>query len=204
MSQDGYHVRLDINSCLTVFATSLSKRIEKSHDASLAADIHAQIRGLPLQSSSAISAKKSELDKRGTELWNLSTHMRRGEADALATEKEDNTQKDRTFSLLRAFAFLLLETAARQDTRGRQRKSCIRLMKVALKAAKACIDNEELGIATKVLESAAEYQEKMGKPNGSAVSGETELTDRLCLEYFAMRTTLVRQEMNRIFHQTSF
>lgn len=117
--------------------------------------------------------------------------MRRREADALDSPKGESSHKNHVCSLLRAFAFLVLETASGQDSRKWQRNSCIRLMKVSLKAAKACIESQELEIATKVLESAAEYHEKLTKQSGNTDSGETELTDRLCVDYFAMRTVLV-------------
>ena len=76
--------------------------------------------------------------------------------------------------------------------KGRERKNCMRLMKVALKAAKVCIENKEVEGATKVLERAAEYQELLGQ-TADELDGEAELGERLCLEYFALRTTLVSE-----------
>jgi hypothetical protein len=64
-------------------------------------------------------------------------------------------------------------------------------MKVALKAAKVCIENNELDSATKVLERAAGYQEAMAKDIDGKPNEEAQLDGRLRVEYFAVRTTLV-------------
>jgi hypothetical protein len=173
------------------FASTLTKRIESGRDTTLVDDLQAQIRGLPLHPSSAVTAKQDELDKLGTELWNLSTRLRRDESDPDGKSKEKTARKNRALPLLRAYSFLLLDTAGGQGTRGRQRKSCIRLMKVALKAAKVCIEGKELNTATKVLERAAEYQEILGKESEDTRTEDTSLADGLLVEYFAVRTTLV-------------
>ena len=173
------------------FASALTKRIEDGRDATLVDDMQVQIRGLPLQPSSAVTAKQDELDKLGTELWNLSTRMRRNESDPDGKPNEKIARKNCVLPLLRAYSFLLLDTAGGQGTRGRKRKSCIRLMKVALKAAKVCIESKELNTATKVLERAAEYQEGLSKESEDANTEDASLADGLLMEYFAVRTTLV-------------
>lgn len=173
------------------FASILAARFEIAPDASLINELQAQIRGLPLQASSAVTAKQGELDKLGTELWNLSTRIRRDEGDPNSESKEATLRKNRSLCILRAFSFLLLDSAGGQGLKGRQRRSVIRLMKVALKAAKMCIDGSELSTATKILERAAEYQEILSKAVEGETEEETALADRLRAEYFAVRTTLV-------------
>jgi hypothetical protein len=64
-------------------------------------------------------------------------------------------------------------------------------MKVALKAAKVCIEGNELSSATKVLQRAADYQEVLSKGADADEAEETELVDCLRVEYYAVRTTLV-------------
>jgi hypothetical protein len=59
----------------TAFGSSLTKRIENERNASLINDLQTQIRGLPLQPSSTLIARQDELDRLGTELWNLSTRV---------------------------------------------------------------------------------------------------------------------------------
>jgi hypothetical protein len=116
--------------------------------------------------------------------------MRRDERPADGKAKEETSHRNRSLCLLRAFSFLLLDSAAAQ-AKGRTCKSCIRLMKVALKAARVCIDGSELSNATKILERAAEYQEILSKASDGADDDEGEVARRLRLEYFAVRTTLV-------------
>ncbi|KAF2689190.1 SPO22-domain-containing protein [Lentithecium fluviatile CBS 122367] len=172
------------------FAATLANRFNASSDTSLADDLEKQARALPLQASSTVTAKREELDRLGTELWNLSTRLRRNEPQTNGRSKEDATQRSRAICLLRVFSFLLLDSAGGQATKGRERKTCIRLIKVALKAAKVCIESNELGSATKVLERAADYQEALSKGVVVDEAEEVEVGDRLRVEYFAIRTTL--------------
>jgi hypothetical protein len=177
-------------SHLVAFASNLPRRFESGRDSSLANDLQVQIRALPLQASSTVTAKQDELDRLGTELWNLSTRLRRDEPATNGKTKEEPVQKNRCTCLLRVFSFLLVDSAATQ-AKGRQRKSCVRLMKVALKAARVCIDTGELSNATKVLERAAEYQDVLSTESDGSDDEGSELAQRLCLEYFAVRTALV-------------
>lgn len=177
--------------CLQDFGSGLIKQLEREWDASLVHDLQTQIRGLPLLPSTTVTARQNELDKLGTQLWNLSTRLRRDESAINGNAKQKVASRDRVLCLLRTFSFLLLDTASTQAKR-RPRKSCMRLMKVALKAARVCIKFEELSNATKILERAAEYEEVLSKNAESAAADESEGTKQLRTEYFAVRTTLVR------------
>ena len=64
-------------------------------------------------------------------------------------------------------------------------------MKVALKAAKICIQGNETTVATKVLERAAELQEALNEETVSDEDEEAGVALRLRVEYFAVRTALV-------------
>ena len=174
------------------FASSLTKRIENAHDdPTLLDDLQTHIRGLPLQASLVVIAKQDELDRLGTELWNQATRLHRHQYAADDQPKDPKSFENRGIPLLRAFSFFLLETAGGQGTKGRQRKSCVRLVKVALKAARVCIEGNELQIATKVLGSAAEYQDVLSKEVEAELKEEEELEEGLRAQYFAMRMTLV-------------
>ncbi|KAL6711348.1 sporulation-specific protein 22 [Coniothyrium glycines] len=179
---------------ILAFATSLSKRLEDARDTALYTDLQVQIRGLPLPCSSIVATKQAELDKLGTELWNTSTRLRREDAKPSGQKKGDAARKNGMLCLLRAFAFLILDSAGGSGSKHRHGKSCIRLMKVALKAAKVCIEGNELGTATKVLERGAEYQDSLSKVDHSTSAHERELGDSLRVEYFAVRTTLAWRE----------
>jgi hypothetical protein len=110
---DAYH--------LAAFASALTKRLESGRDTTLVDDLQAQIRGLPLPPSSAVTAKQDELDRLGTELWNLSTRLRRDASDPDDRSKEKEARGNRALVLLRAYSFLLLDTAGGQGTKGRKR-----------------------------------------------------------------------------------
>lgn len=64
-------------------------------------------------------------------------------------------------------------------------------MKVALKAARVCIQGDDLATATKVLERAADYQDVLSQEGEDKRREEKELADDLRAQYFAVRTTLV-------------
>jgi len=138
-----------------------------------------------------VTAKREELDQLGTELWNLSTRLRREDLQPNGKSREDVARRNRAIVLLRVFSFLLLDSASGQGTKSRERKTCIRLMKVALKAAKVCIERDELDSAVKVLERAADYQEALSQRVDAEELDGAELGNRLRVEYFAVRTTLV-------------
>jgi hypothetical protein len=186
-------------SCPTAFGSSLSKRFDNKHDTSLISDLQTQIRGLPLLPSSTLTAKQEELDTLGTKLWNLSTRLRRGEPFTDDTSKEDANHKTRALCLLRTFSFLLLASSAVQ-AKGLPWKSCIRLMRVALKAAQVCMENSELSNATKILERAAEYQDILSKETDGSGVDEGEAAHHLRIEYFALRTTLVGELLSILPH----
>ncbi|KAF2639244.1 SPO22-domain-containing protein [Massarina eburnea CBS 473.64] len=171
------------------FASGLAKRFEAKGDTKLLRDLELQVNGLPLPPSSIVTAKRDELDRIGTELWNLSTRLRREDPKENDKSKDDVAQKNRCLYLLRVFSFFLLDSARGQAAKARECKTCIRLLKVALKAAKVCIEGNETTIATKVLERAAEHQEALSEVTGGG-DEEAALAGRLRVEYFAVRTAL--------------
>lgn len=185
------------HSLSTAFAADLTRRFETNHDATLVRDLNNQIRVLPLQVKSTV--KHGELDKLGTELWNLSTRLRHDETKSNEVTGDIVVSRTRALCLLRAFSFLLLDSAGRQGTRSCPRKSCIRLLKVALKAAKVCINGNELGIATKALERAAEYQDILSQEDGDDGKEDAEHARALRIEYFAIRTTLVSNTVGLMY-----
>ncbi|KAF3008729.1 hypothetical protein E8E13_009809 [Curvularia kusanoi] len=175
------------------FASTLESRLGNTRDTTLRPELQKHIRYLPLQSSPVASAKRTELDKLGTKLWNLSTRLRRNDSDH---DGEDDKDKSREIgsgvllSLLRTYAFLLLDSASGQKVRGRERKTCIRLLKIALKAAKGCVLTNDLDCATRVLEQAATYEETLNGMGRQKDGDDVSIASRLQLEYFTVRAAL--------------
>lgn len=137
-----------------------------------------------------MTAKRDELDKLGTELWNSSIRLRRDEPAQNGKNKEGEGQASSIDCVLRTYAFLLLDSAGSHSVKGRERKPCIRLMKVALKAAKVCVLDKDMENARRVLESAASYEDVLAKA-GQHDSDESDVAKRLRLEYYAVRAALV-------------
>ncbi|KAF1997925.1 SPO22-domain-containing protein [Amniculicola lignicola CBS 123094] len=175
---------------LLAFASTLTTRINASHDPTLLEDLQNHMRGLPFPVSSTVTAKHDELDRVGTELWNLSTRLRRDDEHRKGRTKDGDARHKQTLCQLRVFAFMLLDSAGGQATKNRTSKVCIRLIKIALKAARVCVENGELGGATKVLERAADYQEALGKEGDGEKEEQKQVGERLRMEYFAVRTML--------------
>lgn len=164
---------------LTAFAKGLANRVERSpSDALLLNELSTHIETLPLAPAST-SDKKEELDRVGTDLWNLSTHLRRNERSSSGYLP----------CLLRVFAFLLLDSVQPGTDCGPQ--NCVRLLKVALKTAKTCLDTVQLDLCAKSLERAARYEEELSKSAAEEWPVEGMVYEKLRAEYFILRTALV-------------
>ncbi|KAJ4331225.1 sporulation-specific protein 22 [Didymella glomerata] len=172
------------------FASGLTLRLDKPLEPALLADLQTNIRHLPLPASPAVTAKRDELDRLGTELWNSSTRLRRDEPVQNGKNKEGKGRSSSVVCVLRAYAFLLLDSAGSHSVKGRECKPCIRLMKVALKAAKSCVLRQDLDNARRVLESAASYEDILANAGQHNDGDEGDIAKRLRLEYYAVRTAL--------------
>jgi hypothetical protein len=161
----------------TDFANSIPARISgRTIDCSLDTALQEHVQSLPLQ---VPSARVGEFNSKGTDLWNLSTRLSRG---------NDAPQK-RLLCLLRVFAFGLLDCA--QVWRSNSSANCIRLLKVAIKTAKFCITSDVLDPGVKVLERVAAYLEDYEKIEEELRPDDAAIRQKLKAEYYILRTTLV-------------
>lgn len=107
----------------------------------------------------------------------------------------------------RVCAFLILDCAQCSD-RGTV-ENAVRCMKVALKAARNCLDMKQLDLAVKVLEKAASYAECFSSGGGNAAGQQsTDIENplplaRLVSEYYILRTVLVCITLLSI-HQSAY
>lgn len=102
--------------------------------------------------------------------------------------REEGSQCDKTLlCFLRAFSFLLLDSG--QQITKSSVNNCVRVLKVALKAAKFCLDGKEVDLCRRMLERAASYlaEGEKGETGEDAVVHE-----KLKVEYYILRTALVR------------
>ncbi|KAI9697243.1 MAG: hypothetical protein M1836_004807 [Candelina mexicana] len=179
------------------FADTLYKSLETGHQVpNLHIDLKKHIHDFPANISVTAASRYEELDARGTALWNLTTRLKR------STEIDEEFQD---LCHVRVFAFLLLD-CGQQTSRGtvssirfffalislslNRSLDCIRLQKVALKAAKYCLDQKQLDGAIRVLEKAADYEEELSKPTNQLTPEDATAHGTLSAEYFLLRTTL--------------
>jgi hypothetical protein len=132
------------------------------------------------------SARLAEFDAKGTELWNLSTRLNRS----------SETHDKRHLCLLRVFAFNLLDSAHRKQRK--TKVNCVRLLKVAFKAAKFCLDGDEVELGVKILERAAAYVVELNSEESQFTPEDEPVRGRLEAEYYVLRTTLVCLSTARI------
>ncbi|KFZ02357.1 hypothetical protein V500_00246 [Pseudogymnoascus sp. VKM F-4518 (FW-2643)] len=150
----------------------------------LQAQLQEQINGFPSNLASLSVSKRQDLDIEGLTLWNLSTRLMRAKDFPISPDQRA------TLPAARVFAFLLLDGGLSKGNSSLADVS--RLMKVALKAAKSCIDAKRLDFALKVLEKAAVYEGQLSMQDGTikAFPAESETYSQLQSEYYVVRTAL--------------
>ena len=176
----------------TAFASGLSKRMGLTPDDPLLIDdLRTHIRSIPLPVPSITSSEREELDAAATDLWNFSTRLRRNDEKSAPDNSKERVARNMMLCLVRVFAFLVLDMTSRQGNKLRDRKACLRLMKLSLKAASVCLDTKDSESATKVLEKAADYQEILGKVKDEDKDTDLREVEHLRAGYFTLRITLV-------------
>jgi hypothetical protein len=166
------------HSVISGFANSVADRITKgSANTLLTSDLLSHILTLPI---TLASARLSEFDTKGAEIWNLSTRLNR------SSEVYDK----KTLCLLRVFAFNLLDSAHHRQSK--TSANCVRLLRVAFKAAKFCLVAGEVELSVKVLERAAAHVEELSNEDNQFGPEDEPVRARLTAEYYVLRTTLVR------------
>lgn len=112
----------------------------------------------PFPSHRAVSFARhcSDYDEQGSLLWNSATKILRDvDEDSGNSQEVDSI---RFAVLLRAFSFFMLD-AAHNESSGRTKNidQRVRIFKVALKAARCCLDNNDLRLAFKLIERTSRY-----------------------------------------------
>ncbi|KZO99626.1 hypothetical protein CALVIDRAFT_553111 [Calocera viscosa TUFC12733] len=92
-----------------------------------------------------------EVDKRGVELWNASTHLR-------SMESENESAQVRVYANLRYAAYRLLEAGMEPEPTSER---LVQMIHLASKAAGALTGIHELGSAKNILETAAKMEEQL-------------------------------------------
>lgn len=186
-------------SSLVAFCAGLKSRLPTSRDSAaveaLEADLAKHLRATETQSQKVHSSARNhavDLDRGGTELWNLCTKLRR-ELDASVGELEGGATgaRKRLLARCRYFAFLLIDIARRSlgDKRGVGGGEAVHLVRLALKAGRSCVESGELGASLGALQKAGDYIEGIKRSQDDDIQGEVR---KLEVEFFTMRTLQVR------------
>jgi len=184
-----------LTDCHTDFVATLSDRLSSSpNDPTLLSQLSSHLNTLRASGTLIADSHHEELDRKGTDLWNLATRLKR-ESNANSASK-NNTDKKR-LALVRVFAFQLLDSAQkpgclRSGARGENLfQSTVRLLKIANKAAKFCLEQEQVESCLMVLERAADYEDALSKLVHKLGTEDKALQQRLKMEYFELRVALV-------------
>ncbi|KAL9006440.1 MAG: hypothetical protein Q9188_000794 [Gyalolechia gomerana] len=189
----------DITKCssVLVFAAKLERTLREAVDTlpSLTASLHENIEKVDLIYASATATKNRDLDGRGTTIWNLTS------------KHKDDVALAETLALARAFACLLLDCAQQSEPGAAASKGSpllrfqafpliatiddIRVLKITLKASKWCLDKGQLGVAEKVIERAAFYEQRLQRRLPNKVGQALAPTSRqLASQYHILRIAL--------------
>ncbi|KAK1659678.1 meiosis protein SPO22/ZIP4 like-domain-containing protein [Colletotrichum godetiae] len=190
---------VDKISAFATFSRTFSTRLPSANDSlsidALLAELNPQLETIIRFSGSPRSkVQRAELDKKGTELWNLCTRQRRNNADGTAPAP---ATRKKLLLRSRTYAFFMMSIARRVSGGAEpQLADVVHLMKLALKAGKTCLDDgrtslSALKLAETVFEKGAEYSAALGKLQ-MAMLGPDDLLEckRLDAEYFILRAAL--------------
>ena len=166
------------------FASELTTRLQstQNNNSSLILEIQSHVNTLHTSGSLVLAYRTEEFDRLATQLWNLATRLRR--------EHDSGADYDKLLLLVRIFAFYVLDCS--RSTARASLQAQIRIFKVANKAAKSCLDTQELDLALKVLQRAATYEEALSEPSQHAGENDAVARSKLRVDYYGLRIALVR------------
>ncbi|KAF5526463.1 hypothetical protein CGCA056_v002343 [Colletotrichum aenigma] len=190
---------------LIAFADNLLKRLPEARDPPAIDTLHEELmkklnntHGFPNLPRGKSRSQRNELDRNGTELWNLCMRLRRDEMPG-----EPPTRK-RLLLRGRVFAFLMIDIArfwkVAEDARPEDwmpLADVVHLMRLALKAGKMCLDDCGAKFANMVFLKASNYSDLLGRLTQTTL-GPDDLAEckRLESEYYILRTAMCWKEGN--------
>jgi len=145
----------------------------------------------PSPNAVALARKSSEYETQGSRLWNAATKILRDQDDS--DDSGPKVDLRRLGMQLRAFAYLLLDAA--HNTSSRRTKDSdqtVRIFNIALKASRCSLDNNDLDLAFKLLESCSKYVSAWGEATpvirmADSECGEGLLVSQLTSEFYLCR-----------------
>ncbi|KAJ3950129.1 sporulation-specific protein 22 [Colletotrichum fioriniae] len=138
---------IDKISAFATFSRTLSTRLPSTNDTlsidALLAELNLRLETIiRFSGSPRAKSQRVELDKSGTELWNLCTRQRRDNADGAAAGAAAPAARKKLLLRSRTYAFFMI-SIARGVSGGTepQLADVVHVMKLALKAGKTCLDD---------------------------------------------------------------
>ncbi|KAJ0162227.1 hypothetical protein CTA2_4896 [Colletotrichum tanaceti] len=187
-----------------IFSQTLLKHLRSASDPpaidSLLAELKPQLEAIAnFHTVSKAKSHRAGLDRKGTELWNLCTRLRREDVPGVPPARRKLLLQSRIF------AFFMI-TVARNYSPGAkpQIADLVHLTRLMLKAGKMCIDDESIRTSTNTMRLAnaifskgAEYVADLGDLQKTML-GPDDLIEckRLDSEYYILRTALAWKEDN--------
>lgn len=142
----------------------------------------------------ALARKSDDFDALGSSLWNAATKIiREDEADETSEIKTKGAGLTRFGILLRAFAFFLLDAAHNDSRRRKDASQTTRIFKIALKAVRCSLDDNDSEMGAKLLESCSRYVSAWDEATpiiqmaGGNSADERIPTRRLTSEFYLLR-----------------
>lgn len=148
-------------------------------DPKISQELDKLLKLFPLPPHLVSPTNRISLDREGTMLWNVCTKLK---------QHSSNDEMSSAVCRVRAFAFLLLESA--QSSSRREHEDIVRILKACLVAARTCLDSKDVELASKVLEQAATHEDALSKTEKTPLSSEHDVSLHLSAEYFTLRMAL--------------
>lgn len=134
--------------------------------------------------------KAIDFDKLGTQLWNAAIRLKDQSSPIFTTWPRLESQ-------LRVLAFIQLDTAQRAYVKHGSKKSSqnvIRVVKTGIKAARMCINANELNLCIRLFEKVAEYVEHQQAPptdfkRNNEENEAQDMLKELTADYYLLRGT---------------
>ncbi|WQF82317.1 Putative meiosis specific protein Spo22/ZIP4/TEX11 [Colletotrichum destructivum] len=187
-----------------IFSQTLLKHLRSANDPpaidSLLAELKPQLEAIAnFHTISRAKSHRAGLDRKGTELWNLCTRLRREDVDGVPPARRKLLLQSRIF------AFFMIAIARHGSTGAAlQVADVVHLTRLMLKAGKMCLDDESIRTSTNTMKLAnaifskgAGYVADLGELQNTML-GPDDLIEckRLESEYYILRTALAWKEDN--------
>lgn len=149
----------------------------------------------PSNNAVALASKSSEFDVQGSALWNAATKIVRDLAQDDSNDASAQTiDLPRVGSLLRAFAFFMLDSAHNPSSRRtKDLEQRVRNFKIALKASRCCLESNAIEVALKILETCSKHvatwedASPVMRMHNTEHDSEEFNVSRMLTEYFLLR-----------------